>query len=170
MALRDMFLPEFDQEMASTRKMLESIPEDRFSFQPHKKSWKANKLAGHIAELPDWAVHTMKVEVLALEPGQVRAFEPTDKKSLLDQFDKNVRAAHEAISKATDEELNTIWTMKWEGKTIMSMPRMAVLRTIVLNHLIHHRAHLGMYLRMMDATVPGMYGPSADEMPVQQAA
>lgn len=163
MALRDIILPEFDEEMANTRKMLECIPEDRFDFQPHKKSWKAGKLAGHIAELPGWTGFTMKMEVLAMEPGQHTPFEPTSKKELLERFDKNASEAQEALAAATDEELNTMWTMKWQGKTVMTMPRRNVLRTVILNHIIHHRAHLGMYLRMMDVAVPGMYGPSADE-------
>jgi uncharacterized damage-inducible protein DinB len=163
MAMRDIFLPEFDQEMTNTRKMLECVPEDHFDFQPHKKSWKTNRLAGHIADLPGWVGHTMTTEVLALEPGDYTPFEPTNRKDLLERFDQNASEAHEAISAATDEQLNTMWTMKWEGETMMTMPRMSVLRSVVLNHLIHHRAHLGMYLRMMDAKVPGMYGPSADE-------
>jgi uncharacterized damage-inducible protein DinB len=165
MAIRDMLLPEFDQEMANTRKMFERIPEDRFDYQPHPKSWKLNRLAGHVVDLPNWAVHTIQTEVLELNPGDYKPFEPATRKQLLDQFDKYVREAHAAIAEATDEEFNTIWSMKWEGKTVLTMPRIAVLRTVVLNHLIHHRAQLGFYLRMINATVPGMYGPSADEAP-----
>jgi uncharacterized damage-inducible protein DinB len=165
MAMRDMLLPEFDQEMANTRKMLERVPEDRFDYQPHPKSWKLNHLAGHVADLPNWVSHTMKVEVLELEPGQYPPFEPATRKELLDQFDKFVREAHAALAQATDEQLNTIWSLKWEGKTVLTMPRLGVLRSVVLNHLIHHRAQLGVYLRLTNVAVPGMYGPSADETP-----
>jgi uncharacterized damage-inducible protein DinB len=165
MAIRDMMLPEFDQEMANTRKMLEHVPEDRFDYQPHPKSWKLNRLAGHVADLPNWVTHTMNVEVLELQPGQYKPFEPTNRKELLDHFDKHTGEARAALAAATDEQLNTNWTMKWEGKTVMTMPRVAVLRSVVMNHMIHHRAQLGMYLRLTNTVVPGMYGPSADETP-----
>jgi len=163
MAIRDTLLPEFDQEMANTRKMLERVPDGRFDYQPHRKSWHVNHLAGHIAELPGWVTHTMQVEVLAMEPGQFSPFQPTTRTELLERFDKNVADAHAALATATDEQLFTIWTMKWAGKTVMTMPRQQVLRSVILNHLIHHRAQLSVYLRLMDVAVPGMYGPSADE-------
>jgi uncharacterized damage-inducible protein DinB len=165
MAIRDMLLPEFDQEMANTRKMLERVPDDRFDYQPHPKSWKLDRLAGHVVDLPNWVSHTMKVDVLEMEPGQYHPFEPTSRKEMLDQFDKYIGEARAAIAAATDDQLNAIWSMKWEGKTVITMPRVSVLRSMVLNHLIHHRAQLGVYLRLMDVAVPGMYGPSADETP-----
>jgi len=174
MAIRDMLLPEFDQEMANTRKMLERIPEDRFDFQPHPKSWKIDHLAGHVADIPMWATHTLQVEVFEMEPGQYKPFEPKTRKELLDLFDKHVSETRAALASATDEQLNKIWTMKWSGKTVMTMPRIDVLRSVVMNHLIHHRAQLGVYLRLMNVAVPGMYGPSADEptfgMPEESAA
>jgi uncharacterized damage-inducible protein DinB len=163
MAIRDLLLPEFDQEMANTRKMLEQIPDERFDYQPHPRSWKVNRLAGHVADLPGWVSHTMNVEVLDLKPGDYTPFEPISRQELLDKFDQFTREAHDALASATDEQLNAIWSMKWEGKTVMTMPRLSVLRNVVLNHLIHHRAQLGVYLRMMGVSVPGMYGPSADD-------
>ncbi len=165
MAIRDMLLPEFDQEMRNARKMLESVPDDRFDFQPHPKSWKLNHLAGHIADLANWVTHTMNVEVLELDPDKYQPFEPSNRKELLEQFDSYVSEARAVLASATDEQLNQIWSMKWEGKTVVTMPRLSVLRGMVMNHLIHHRAQLGMYLRLMDVSVPGMYGPSADEAP-----
>ena len=163
MAIRDFLLPEFDQEMANTRKMLERVPEDRLNLQPHEKSWKLDHLAGHVAELPGWIGETLRVEVLEMEPGQFKPFEPKSQKELLDLFDKNVSVARAALASATDEQLNAEWTMKWAGKTVMTMPRYNVLRSVVLNHLIHHRAQVGMYLRLMNVAIPGMYGASADE-------
>jgi uncharacterized damage-inducible protein DinB len=160
-----MILPEFDQEMANTRKMLERIPEDRYHYQPHPKSSQTTRLAGHVADIPSWASHVMKPEDLDLKPSDLTPFEPTTRKELLDHFDQSVRGAHDAIAAATDEQLNAIWSMKFEGKTIMTMPRVAVLRSVILNHLIHHRAQLSVYLRLMDVAVPGMYGPSADDPP-----
>jgi len=165
MAMRDMILPEFDQEMANTRTMLERLPEDRFNYQPHHKSWKANRLAGHVADMPGWVSHTMQTEVLELKPEDCKAFEPTTRKELLDKFDQGTREARAALAAATDEQLNAIWSMRWEGQTVMTMPRIAVLRSVILNHLIHHRAQLSVYLRLMDVAVPGMYGPSADDPP-----
>ena len=94
MPLRDALLPEVDHEMANTRKMLERIPEDRFNFQPHPKSWKANRLAGHIADVPGWVSHTMQTEVLELKPDDLKPFEPTTRKELLDKFDQCTREAH----------------------------------------------------------------------------
>ncbi len=165
MAIHDMLLPEFDQEMASTRKMLSAVPEDHLLFQPHAKSWKLNRLAGHIAELPGWITHTMKVELLELSPSDYHPFEPASRAELLDKFDRNVSDARAALATATDEQFNVLWTMKWDGNVVMSQPRIGVIRSVVLNHLIHHRAQLGMYLRLANQTVPGMYGPSADENP-----
>ena len=163
MPTRDMILPEFDQEMTNTRKMLERVPDNRFDFQPHPRSWKTNRLAGHIADIPGWVTHTMGTELLEMEPGQYKPFEPTTRKELMDRFDRNAHEAHDAIAAANDEQLNAIWSMRFAGKTVMTMPRLQVLRSVVLNHLIHHRAQLGVYLRLMDVAVPGMYGPSADE-------
>jgi len=165
MSIREMMLPEFEQEMANTRKMLERVPEDHFDYQPHPKSWKLNRLAGHVAELPSWVGHTMKVELLELQPGQVTPFEPTTRKELLDKFDQCAREAKQALDAASDEEMNKMWTMRWAGKTVMTMPRSLVLRSVVLNHMIHHRAQLGVYLRLTNTAVPGMYGASADETP-----
>ncbi len=165
MAIRDMLLPEFDQEMANTHKMLERVPEDHFEYQPQPKAWKLSRLAGHVAELPKWVTNIMQVELLEIEPDQIKPFEPTSRKELLVQFDKHAREAHEAIAAASDEQMNKMWSMKFQGKTVMTMPRISVLRTVVLNHLIHHRGQLAVYLRLTGVAVPGMYGPSADEAP-----
>jgi len=162
MPISEMLLPEFDQEMANTRKILERVPEDKLSYKPHEKSMTLGRLAGHVAELPSWVAHTLKVEVLELQPGQ-QAFSPKSSRELLDKFDESTKEARETISGASDEELRKTWTMNYAGKTVLSMPRSAVLRTVVMNHLIHHRAQLGVYLRLLDVEIPGMYGPSADE-------
>jgi uncharacterized damage-inducible protein DinB len=164
MPIRDMLLPEFDQEMANTRKMLERVPENRFDYQPHPKSMTLGRLAGHIADLPGWAVHAMQLEVLELDPKKLTPFLPKSRKELLDTFDKHVREGRVAIAAATDEQLAVLWTLKASGKTILILPRIAVLRGVVMNHVIHHRAQMSVYLRLNEVEVPGMYGPSADEM------
>src|SRR6266550_2677863 len=162
MTISEMLLPEFDQEMASTRKLLERVPEDKWDYKPHVKSMPLGRLAAHVAELPFWAKHTLSVESLDITPGE-QPFAVTSKQELLAAFDKNATEAREALAKATDADMAKTWTLSFAGKPVFSMPRSAVLRGSVMNHLIHHRAQLGVYLRLNDVAIPGMYGPSADE-------
>jgi uncharacterized damage-inducible protein DinB len=163
MTISEMVLPEFDQEMANTRKILERVPDDKLNYKPHEKSMTLGRLAGHIAELPSWGSHTLQLEVLELQTGQ-QPFSAKSTRELLDKFDEGTKEARSLISAASDEELKKTWTMNFAGKTVLSMPRSMVLRNVVMNHLIHHRAQLGVYLRLLDVEIPGMYGPSADEM------
>lgn len=156
-------LPEFDAEMANTRKILERVPDSKFDYKPHEKSMALGRLASHIAEMPNWASHTIQMEVLEMTPGQKPYMAETTEQLLID-FDKYVAEARALIAGASDEDLHKIWTFRWDGKDIMSMPRFAVLRGVVMNHMIHHRAQLGVYLRLNEVEIPGMYGPSADEM------
>jgi len=161
-----MLLPEFDQEMATTRKTLERVPEDKFTWKPHEKSMPMGRLAGHIAELSGWLVDVMTKEEFDFRPpgGEPRqAFVPTSKQQLLDAFDKMVPEARAAIADSNDEDYSKLWSLKAGGQTMFSMPRIVVIRTFVLNHVVHHRAQLGVYLRLNDIPVPSVYGPSADE-------
>ena len=162
-------LPEFDQEMANTRKLLERVPGDKFNYKPHEKSMPLGRLASHVAELPNWATHTITTEQLDLKPGQ-EPYLAASAQDLLASFDKNITEARHAIAGASDEDLGKTWTLKFNGSTVFSMPRAAVLRGAVINHLIHHRAQLGVYLRLNNIEIPGMYGPSADEMQFWQPA
>ena len=166
MAIRDSILLEFDHEMANTRKTLERVPEGKPAWKPHEKSMALARLAGHVAEIPGWVVQTLERDSLDIHPaggsvGQVGVM--TSRKQLLETFDENVAAARAALSKATDETLMKSWTLHSGGKAIFTLPRTAVLRSFVMNHLIHHRAQLGVYLRLNDLPVPALYGPSADE-------
>ena len=163
MPISQMLLPEFDEEMTNTRKLLERVPENRFDYQPHAKSMTLGRLAAHVAELPEWAKMTIEIDNLDLQPGQ-QPYVAKSKQDLLSTFDKNVTEARKAISGASDEHLQKIWTLTFSGKPIFSMPRATVLRGSFMNHLIHHRAQLGVYLRLNEVEIPGMYGPSADEM------
>src|ERR1041384_2198643 len=138
-------LPEFDQEMQNTRKILERVPEGRNDYKPHEKSMTLSRLAGHVAELAGWAKTTLEVEVLNIEPG-MQPFTATSRQELLDTFDKNVREARAMIEKARDEDWMKTWTLNFSGKPMLSMPRIAVMRGMVMNHMIHHRAQLGVYL------------------------
>jgi len=166
MKLSALFLPEFDQEMTTARKTLERIPEDKLNWKPHEKSMPLGRLAGHVAELAGWAVPTIKQDSLDFMPPGGQPFQPTiatSRKQVLDVFDKNREASRQAIAEASDEHLMKNWSLLRGGQTIMTMPRVAVLRTFCISHIIHHRAQLGVYLRLNDIPVPSVYGPSADE-------
>ncbi len=155
-------LPEFDQEFAQTRRALERVPEGRFAWKPHEKSYSLHDLAAHLAEVPRWAAVTLDVDVFDLDEPYDRVV-PTTRDELLAHFDEGVAQARAKIEGASAQALGKIWSMKQGGEVVFSMPKGAVLRSFVLNHNVHHRAQLGVYLRLLDVPVPGHYGPSADE-------
>ena len=165
MGLSQALLPEFDHEMANTRKTLERVPDDKFAWTPHAKSFPMGSLAGHLANLPSWGSLTIASDSFDMNPGGVpqKSPEPTSREAVLETFDKNAAATRAAIESATDEELFQPWTLLSNGNTVLTMPKIAVLRSFVMNHMIHHRAQLGVYLRLNDIPVPSIYGPSADE-------
>jgi uncharacterized damage-inducible protein DinB len=159
-------LPEFDMEIASTRKTLERVPEDKPDFRPHDRSMPLARLAAHVAEVPTWAIMTLTQDEFDINPAEGPKYTPfvmTTRKDLLARFDEDVKKTREALAAASDESMMKTWTMKSGGKHVMAMPRVAVLRSFVMNHMIHHRAQLGVYLRMNNVPVPSIYGPSADE-------
>ena len=166
MAIAESFLPEFDHEMANTRKMLALVRDDKLDYSPHEKSMKMGRLSGHIAEMVAWSVSIVNTPELDIAPADGPSFEPFvagSRDELLAAFDKNVAAAKEAVTGTSDEALMTPWSLLAGGHNVFTMPRIGVLKSMVLNHIIHHRAHLGLYLRLNDVPIPGMYGPSADE-------
>lgn len=166
MALSESLLPEFDHEMANTRKTLERVPDDKFDWQPHEKSTKMGGLTTHLANIPTWASLAINQDSLDLAPqGQppLRATPLNSTAEALETFDKNVAAARADIAGASDEKLFQPWSLLSGGNTVLTLPRIAVLRSFVMNHSIHHRAQLGVYLRLNDVAVPSIYGPSADE-------
>ena len=161
MTISEMLLPEFDQEMESTARLLECVPEEKLTWKPHEKSFTLGRLASHVAEMPGWAVNTITQDKLELTPG-TKPFSAATKAELMEAFKANVSAAHEAIAGASDEDLAKTWSLIYGGQTVLSMPRAAVLRSVVMSHTIHHRGQLSVYLRLLDVPIPGMYGPSAD--------
>jgi uncharacterized damage-inducible protein DinB len=166
MAYAETLLPEFDHEMANTRKVLERIPDDKLDWQPHPKSHTIGWNANHVADLPSWLVATLTLSSLDIAPVDGPRYEfvkATSGQAILENFDRSVAAARKAITEVKDEEMGKPWTLAQGGKAIFTTPRAAVVRGMVLNHLIHHRAHLCVYLRLNDIPVPGMYGPSGDE-------
>jgi uncharacterized damage-inducible protein DinB len=168
MALSESLLPEFDQEMTNTRKTLERVPLNRFDWKPHEKSMAMGSLATHLSNIPTWAVFTIDQDSLDLAPGGV-SLPPTElaksEEDLLATFDTNVAKARAAIAGAADPDFFKPWSLMSNGNTLLTLPKIAVLRSFVMNHLIHHRAQLGVYLRLNDIAVPSIYGPSADESP-----
>lgn len=167
MSLSQALLPELDQEMQKTRKVLERIPLDRFDWKPHEKSFSMGELANHTAQVPGWGAHTLATEEMDLEPADGPLPQPPVARTtqeLLQGFDEGVASFREAVEKAGDEALMTPWTLLQKGEALFTLPRSAVIRTMILNHLIHHRGQLSVYLRLNDVPVPAIYGPSADEM------
>jgi uncharacterized damage-inducible protein DinB len=162
MAISAALLPEFDHEMATSRKVIERVPEDKYGWTPHAKSMTAGRLASHIAEMPAWGTVSIEQDALDLAGGY-QPFSAGSRAELLALFDKNVAAARASIAGCSDETFMKSWALKSGDKTLMSMPKVAVVRTFVLNHVIHHRGQLSVYLREMDVPVPSIYGPSADE-------
>jgi uncharacterized damage-inducible protein DinB len=160
--LSQALLPEFDLEMANTRKSLERVPDDKLSFKPHEKSATLGGLATHLATINHWTD-----AILGQESFDVSTAPPNppfkSRAEILAEFDKNVAAARKNIAGATDAQLFKPWALQAKGQTIFSLPRIAVLRSFIMNHTIHHRAQLGVYLRLNNVPVPSIYGPSADE-------
>lgn len=164
MTMSQALLPEFDNEMKLTRKALERVPDDKFDWKPHAKSMSLGKLAGHLAELPGFATAIITTEVLNFDKGDYKPAVVTNRAEILALFDKSVAGAREAILGATDDHLRQPWKMIYKEKPLFDAPRIAGLRGMTMNHLIHHRGQLTVYLRLNDIAVPAIYGPSADEM------
>jgi len=166
MPISKMILPEFDHEMANTRKTLERVPDDKFAWKPHEKSSSLGGLATHLANIPSWTAQTFDRDELDIAPPGEPSYRVEEAKSraeLLAAFDKNVASARAALEAAGDENWKGKWSLLMGGNPIFTLPRTAVMRSFVMNHLIHHRAQLGVYLRLLDVPVPSIYGPSADE-------
>lgn len=165
MAMSEMLLPEFDLEMANTRKVLERVPEEKFDWRPHAKSFAMGELAGHLANMAGWMIYTLTTTSFDVLPnGQPVRMPPFPSvAAMLETFDNNVAQARALLAAASDEQLQQPWTLLANGAAIFTMPRTAVLRGMVFNHLVHHRGQLTIYLRMNDVPLPALYGPSADE-------
>ena len=163
MGIADALLPEFDHEMAVTRKLLERVPEDKFTWKPHAKSMSLVELATHVANLPSWGAVTLSQSEFDVAAHRNTA--ATSRADLLARFDANIAETRAALVGKIDPEMMASWTLKHNGQTLFTMPKATVWRSFMLNHLIHHRGQLSVYLRLNDVPVPAMYGPSADEAP-----
>jgi uncharacterized damage-inducible protein DinB len=166
MSIAQMLLPEFDSEMATTRRVLERVPDAETAWKPHPKSATLGELALHISNIPHWMTASLKRTELDLSPPGGPSYDPPAFRSMADalaDFDRNVEQGREAIAAATDADFAIKWTLKFGGKVIFSSPRTDVVRSFVMSHLIHHRGQLTVYLRLKDIPLPSVYGPTADE-------
>jgi uncharacterized damage-inducible protein DinB len=164
--IAELLLPEFDAEMASTRKVLTAVPEEKFGWRPHAKSFPMGALAGHVAELLSWTSDVLRRErfdVDAANPPENASFKPSTVQQMLQRFEEWSTRARADLAAAPDQAMQQEWVMTWGGYEFVRMPRYQAIRKWSLNHMVHHRAQLGVYLRLNDVKVPGVYGPSADE-------
>ncbi|HEU5169501.1 MAG TPA: DinB family protein [Gemmatimonadales bacterium] len=163
MRLADSVIAELEQEAASTRRVLERIPEDRLSWRPHPKSMSLGALALHIATTPRGVA-----EIAALDGMEVPSFsrpEPRSKAEVLDAYEQSRSAAKDFLQNLSDERAEAAWTLARAGTPLMVIPRIELIRMVMLRHVYHHRGELCVYLRLLDVPVPAVYGPSADEDP-----
>ena len=164
MTVAELLLPEFDQEMASTRKVLERVPNEKFGWKPHDKSFSMAQLASHIVNMITWTVDTMNKQEFDLSTVSMEEMNKAakDRDELLAWFDKNVGAARASLNKP-DSAYFVPWTLRNGQQVFFTMPRYNCVRSFCLNHIVHHRAQLLVYLRINNVPIPGLYGPSADE-------
>ena len=165
MALVDALLPEFDHEIASTRRLLDRLPDDQLAWKPHAKSMALGALAEHLGQLGVWGELTLTQSAVDLETtARPPGYQPmTVKADILAHFDGRMAAARAALVGRTDAELMAPWTLRRGAQEFFTMPKASCWRTFVMNHLIHHRGQLTVYLRELDVPLPSIYGPSADE-------
>jgi len=164
MAIKDVLLPEYDHEMATARKLLERVPMTDAQWKPHEKSMSLGQLATHLVEIPGWGgsiIGSSSVDLAANPEFEHPTFHTNE--ALLSAFDRNVSTTRDLIASRSDAEMMETWTLKHGDKVLMSLPKAGVLRSFLMNHLIHHRGQLSVYIRLKNIPVPSIYGPSADE-------
>jgi uncharacterized damage-inducible protein DinB len=165
MAIKDALLPEYDHEMGSTRRLLERVPEADFQWKPHEKSYSLAQLAGHLANIPNWISYTCDYAIFDVTSigEDARPREPATVAELVSTFDANVKKGRRKIDEQTDASLLGMWTFKQGEHEVFTMPKISVLRSFIMNHTIHHRGQLTVYLRLRNVPLPAIYGPTADE-------
>ncbi len=166
MTIAQSILPEFDQEIATTRRVLERVPADKLDWRPHPKSYTMGQLANHLARVCEWVPTTLEATEFDVNPAEGGTPQPTIADSvegMLEVLDKTSSEARAVVEKTTDEAFMVEWSLKSGGETRFAAPRIAVFRSFIMNHIIHHRGQLTVYLRMNDVPLPQVYGPTADE-------
>lgn len=164
MSLSETLLEELQHESLGTRRILSRVPADKLGWQPHEKSMTLGRLAAHIAEIPGWLFETIKQEELDFATADFTPTPLDDKDALMQAFEKNLAKGLSALQGVDNDSMLQTWTLRHGEHIIFRMPRIGVVRGMVLNHMVHHRGQLSVYLRLLNIPVPGMYGPSADEM------
>ena len=164
MSLNDALLPEFDREMGATRRVLTLVPDAHLAFKPHEKSMTLGQLATHLAELPVWAPRILEQSLFEIGPGGIERRAAESSRAILDLFDRHVTSARAALAARTDAEYLARWTYRKDGHDVFTLPKAAVIRTMVMNHMVHHRGQLTVYLRLLGIPLPPLYGPTADEV------
>lgn len=162
MTVPELLRLEFDEEMPGTRRMLERVPEASFAWKPHEKSMSLGRLSSHLAELPARCVAIVSSDTFVRTPG-APPYAAASTAELMEKFDQVSAEARTALTALREDQLTAIWTIKMGDRTLASLPRAMALRRVFMNHLVHHRAQLGVYLRLLDVPIPGVYGPSADD-------
>ena len=160
MQMTEMFLADIERELPGSRRVLERVPEGKFDWKPHPKSFSLAHLAQLVARMPGWVTHTMKQDSLDLSSAPKYSNEKTE--ALLAEFDRCVKEAKDALAKAKDDDFGVPWSLTMGDRVLMTMPRLTVMRQNI-NHLAHHRGQLTVYLRLLDVPIPSIYGPTADE-------
>jgi len=163
MTFTESFLEELEREAVTTRKMLERVPEDKFDWKPHEKSMSLRALANHVAEIPSWYGLILNTPELDFAAGEYQPQPITSRAELLVFFEKNLAEARESLAKANDSMLEPTWTMRSGDTIFFTEPKSKVMRDCFCQ-VVHHRAQLGVYLRLLNIPIPGSYGPSADDM------
>jgi uncharacterized damage-inducible protein DinB len=161
-------LHEFHRECATTRRVLDRVPEDKLAWTPHAKSMTIGKLAHHIASVPGGISRIAQNDVHDIDPAAFAPQQPKDKKEILDAFEASKTAAEQYIEGLNESSATALWRLRANGQEILAVPRVELIRNIMFNHLYHHRGQLSVYLRLLDVPVPSIYGPSADENPFSQ--
>lgn len=163
MALSEPLLKEVEHEAGTTRRLLERLPEQEFGWKPHEKSMTLGRLAGHIAEIPGWIAVIMDQDEFDVATSGYKPPELTQRSQVVQTFDANIAKITDALKRQTDQRFGAIWRLKKGGQTVMELPRIAMVRSMGLNHMIHHRGQLSVYLRLKNVPLPSIYGPTADE-------
>ena len=163
MSINTSFIGELKHESGNTRKLLERVPLDSPSWLPHEKSMTIGRLATHIAELPVWVARILSADEFDFAAHTFKSHVASGQQELMQIFDENLNAAVESLQQATDEDFLKIWTLRRGDTIVAQIPKKVAIRNITLNHIVHHRGQLTVYLRLLNVPVPGLYGPSADE-------
>jgi uncharacterized damage-inducible protein DinB len=163
MSMCDTLAAELQQEAKTTRRLLERVPAESFGWKPHEKSMTLGQLAGHVAQLPTLIVPALTQDEFDFATSGFKPFSPQSTAELVEQFDANIKAAAETLNAQADESMGETWKLKSGDHVLFELPRAAVVRFVGLNHIVHHRGQLSVYLRLLDVPLPSIYGPSADE-------